>query len=301
MTSGADHRLRRIVLAVGAVVATLAVLAFVDRLVPSPSGPPSSSYATERRGLAAWAELLRRQGHPVRRVRGGPEELRREETAVVLDPRDLLAADARRLAGLVRSGGRLIAGGEAPEAWLRFLAPDLEWAPDGDEVIRGRLRVVTAQGGHWRTLGRARSVVGDRRRSLVASQELGRGRLVLVADSSPLQNQLLAQADDAVLAVELAGPRGRPVAFLESVHGYGKASGLAALPTGWRWGLGLLALAALTWVLSQARRLGPPDVAVRELPPPRAAYVEAIALAMLRADRTVGQNPAMPSREPDRP
>lgn len=292
---------RRIVLALAVAAGVVGLLALVDRLVPSPSGPPSSSYATAPQGLAAWAEVLRRQGHPVRQVRGGPGELRRGETGVVLDPSDLLPEDARRLARFVRGGGRLVAGGEAPEAWLRFVAPDVEWAPGGESEVRGRLRVRTARLGHWRELGDARSVVGPATRSVVAERALGRGRLLLVADPSPVQNRGLARADDAVLALELAGPRGTPVAFLESVHGFGRASGLAALPSSWRWGLALLALAGGCWVLSQARRLGPPDVPERDLPPPRADYVEAIAMAMLRADRDVREDPPMPSREPDRP
>lgn len=291
---------RRTAVVLAVVIGVLGLLGVADRLVPSPSGPPSSSYATAPQGLAAWAELLRRQGHPVRRLRGGPEELRRGETGVVLDPRNLLSADARRLAGFVRGGGRLVAGGEAPGAWLEVLAPDLRWRPEGEAEVRGRLLVRTAGVGRWRELGGARSIVGPPARSVVAEQQLGRGRLLLVADPSPLQNRLLARADDAVLALELAGPPRAPVAFLESVHGYGRASGLAALPSGWRWGLGLLALAALCWVLSQARRLGPPDVPDRELPPPRVAYVEAVAAAMLRADRGVREDPPMPNREPRR-
>ena len=33
-----------------------------------PQGPPSSSYATDSQGLAAWASLLQRHGHPVVRL-----------------------------------------------------------------------------------------------------------------------------------------------------------------------------------------------------------------------------------------
>ena len=44
------------------------------------SGPPSSSYATTPAGVAAWAKLLARTGHPVTRLR---EPLRPRH----LDPR----------------------------------------------------------------------------------------------------------------------------------------------------------------------------------------------------------------------
>src|SRR5215207_939032 len=44
-----------------------AAVVVIDRLAPTPSGPTSSSYATASKGLAAYADLLRRAGHPVER------------------------------------------------------------------------------------------------------------------------------------------------------------------------------------------------------------------------------------------
>ena len=95
--------------------------------------------------------------------------------------------------------------------------------------------------------------------------------------------RLLAHADDAKLGLSLAGPAGRPVAFVESVHGYGHASGLGAIPTSWRFALGGLVLAALVLIWARGRRLGPAEELERPLPPPRREYVEALASLLERS------------------
>ena len=62
------------------------------------------------------------------------------------------------------------------------------------------------------------------RRCWPSSPASAPGRAVLLADAAPLVNSRLARRDDAAFALALAGA-GRPVAFVESVHGYGRASG----------------------------------------------------------------------------
>jgi hypothetical protein len=104
--------------------------------------------------------------------------------------------------------------------------------------------------------------------------------MALLADTSPLQNRLLGDADNAALALALSG-RG-PLTFVESVHGYGPARGLAALPARFGWALIGLALAALVFMAARCRRLGPPEPERRDLPPPRRAYVDALAATMAR-------------------
>ncbi len=74
------------------------------------------------------------------------------------------------------------------------------------------------------------------------------------------------------------------MAFLESVHGFGRGSGFGALPGRFKGALVLLALAGAALVLARGRRLGPAQPAGRELAPPRAAYADGLAGALLRAD-----------------
>ena len=116
----------------------------------------------------------------------------------------------------------------------------------------------------------------------VAVARAGKGRAVLLADAAPLVNSRLARRDDAAFALAAVGA-GRPVAFLESVHGYGRASGFGALPGRFRGALVLLALAGAALMLARGRRLGPAQPQGRALAPPRAAYAEALAGALARS------------------
>jgi hypothetical protein len=147
-------------------------------------------------------------------------------------------------------------------------------------------RVRSAGDGGWTAAKAALPVVGrPGDPALVLVSELGAGRVVLLADASPVQNRALARADNAALGLALAGPPGRPVAFLETVHGYGESRGLAALPASWRWALAGLTIAALVWLLARAWRLGPPEREARDLAPPRRAYVDALGATLARTRR----------------
>jgi hypothetical protein len=95
------------------------VLAFVlvgvvlSAIAPAPSGPALSSYATTAPGLAAWAELLQRDGHTVRQIQRPLSSVRlpSDATLVMLGgTRALAPADGRALARFVQSGGWLVVG-----------------------------------------------------------------------------------------------------------------------------------------------------------------------------------------------
>ena len=109
------------------------MLAIVQALAPAPKGPPSSSYATSPAGLAAYASVLERAGHPVRRLRTRVAERapRDGETLVVLDPDVMEPEEARAIGEWVRSGGRLVAGGSGDASWLEEVLDDPPvWEPD---------------------------------------------------------------------------------------------------------------------------------------------------------------------------
>ena len=269
----------------------LALLAFsllvlaVDRLAPQPEGPDSSAYATAPAGLAAYADLLARHGIRVERRRravadGAPPA---RGTLVVLDPRAVEPEEAGAIASWVRAGGRLVTGGERGVAWLAGRIteplPAREDSPArGAGVLApvpetaGVLTVRPVAGGELHAVGGALPLLGPPSAPLATLTLVGRGRVVVLADASPLQNRGLARADNAAFALALAGG-GETVTFLETVHGYGASTGLGALSAGARWGLLGLLLAALAFAWSRARRIGPPQEAERPLPPPRADYV----------------------------
>jgi len=266
--------------------------AVVDALTPSPSGPASSSFGTKAEGLAAWAALAEREGLRVRALRDPPsdESLSGGGTVAVMDAARLTGDEARALRAFAERGGRVVAGGP-PGGWTRTLldGDPPRWEDDGPETARtvaaapesaGVRRVRTAGDGRWARGGPHQRVLAGDEGTLLVVTSAGRGRIALLADSSPLQNRLLGEADNAALALALSG-RG-PLTFVENVHGYGPARGLAALPARFGWALIGLALAALVFMVARGRRLGPPEPERRDLPPPRRAYVDALAATMAR-------------------
>ncbi|MBW3652774.1 MAG: DUF4350 domain-containing protein [Actinobacteria bacterium] len=281
----------RLLAGVIAFFAVLNVVALVvTSLRPEPGGKDGSAYATQPRGAAAYAELLRRAGHPVDYLREplGEARLDRDATLVVLDA-DLERGERRALARFVRDGGRLVAGGEDAGRGVVPRAP--RWSAQGVQVARPVVpvpetaavrRVRSAAAGGFEALRGALPALGDDP-ALLAVAAPGSGRALLLADSSPLQNRLLAHADNAALAIALAGAPGRPVTFVESVHGFGRETGLAALPARWQLGLAVAGLAAVLLLLSRARRLGPPEETGGEPTPARREHVDALALGLQRA------------------
>jgi hypothetical protein len=285
----------RVVVVIVAVLLVLNVVSLVvSTLSPEPSGKDGSAYATQPLGAAAYAELLGRAGHPVGYLREPLHEalLDPDDTLVVLDG-DLEDDERAALARFVRAGGRLVAAGEDAGRGVVPRAP--RWTRTGPRVAsptlpvpetRGVRRVRSAGNGSFAAAGWSLPVLGGDR-PLLAVASVRSGRALLLADSSPLQNRLLGEADNAALALGLAGAPGRRVTFVESVHGFGRATGFAALPSRWRFALVVALLAALLVLAARARRLGPAEPPGDEPTPARREHVDALALGLRR------------SREPD--
>jgi hypothetical protein len=271
------------VVVVALVVAVNAGLLLVDSATRGrdESGARSSSFSTGEDGTAGFAELLRRYGHDVTRARGTVrfDSLDPAGVAIVLDARPE-PREARAVAQFVRAGGRLVAGGPDAEAWVEALPIEHpSWVPggarDGTATVDGtRYRIRTDGGGRW----------DDARGPLVVEPHAPGGSTLLLADASPLSNALLDRADNAALGLALAGSDAR-VTFVEGPHGYGGASGLAAIPGRWKVALVLGTVAALLALIAGARRIGPAEETTRRLPPPRRAYVDALGVALARSRR----------------
>jgi hypothetical protein len=280
-----------------AAVALLAVALVGEIFGGEPSGPVSSSYATNAHGVAAWASLLTRNGRKVTQLRASLQkaELSPADTAVVLDPESLIHSEGSRLAAFTEAGGRLVIGGREPQSTLPALLVDLPtWMSSGAERLRpaadagaavsGVAEVLTAGEGAWtQSAGYVSPLQSYGNGALLLERRFGAGTIALLADASPLQNRLLASADNAQFALDLSGPARRPVVFVESVHGFGEARGLAAIPSRWWVALAGLLGAGLLWVLARGRRLGAPEPASEMLQPARADYANAIALLLRRA------------------
>jgi hypothetical protein len=269
----------------------------------STSGP-GSSLDTSTAGTAAFSDLLTQRHYSVQQLSVPLQHAASEGdgTLFVLDPSNaptVLAAASNALAAFVNQGGRLVmAGRVAPPVLSRLLGggaiPAWDAAPSGNgrpaAAVPEDTGVNSVLGGtgHWvlpsSTSGAASPAealltaeTGDL--ALVAS--VGKGTLVLLASSNALSDGALAKADDAAFGLDLAGPTGAVVGFDEYDHGYGHAgTGLAGLPGHWKAGLLVGLGAALVWMLSAARRFGPPQRMRRDLIPPRVAHVDAMALLL---------------------
>lgn len=302
---GAGWRGALVVLAL--VVCVNVLLAGVRQVTggAGPGGEPSSSYATAGEGAAAYADLLERQGHSVQRLRSGLDKapLQAGSTLVVLEPDLLQDSESAALERFVRSGGRLVLAGRQTVPLLRkLLAEGPVWSPEGTSRATplvptpevGGIGTVRASGeGSWSSVGSALPVLAgpssatgspsdSGEQILAAVAVVGEGRVVLVADAGIFQNRLLGEDDNAAFAVAAVGPRGRPVNFAEATHGYGDSEGLAAVPSRWRWALVGVLVAALVWMWSRGKRFGPAEETTRALPPPRRAYVDAVAAGVAR-------------------
>ena len=259
-----------------------------------PGGPTSSSYATADDGLAAFADLLVRRGHPVQRLREPLDsaELDPAWTVVLADPDGVTPEEGRALAAFLAGGGRLLAAGASAVPLVDvLLGGGVAWDDAAVRTARplvpvaevaGVATVESAGAGAWTDAGIGLPVLGGAEGVLATVAAAGAGRVVALADASPLQNRLLARSDNATFALAAVGGAGRPVVFAEAQHGYGRETGLGAVPSRWRWAVTLGFVATVVWMWSRGRRLGPADEAERTLPPPRRAYVEAMAAALAR-------------------
>jgi hypothetical protein len=210
---------------------------------------------------------------------------------VVLDPPFVLPEDLQALRSFVRGGGRLVASPGGTN-WLRDAIANgpLDGGPGIGRAHTlapvpelGRVHIVrTARENAWSAARGTLPLVGDADASILTAARPGAGRAYLLADATPLQNGYLGLADNAQLALALAGPASRRVVFFETYHGYGHGSGLAAIPSSWQRALLLAACAVLLFMFARARRLGPPEDEARPFAPARREYVDALAATLAR-------------------
>ena len=255
------------------------------------TGP--SSYSTRGNGLAAYAELLVSAGHRIERSRAPLDELDLPSDATLIVAESPLSDDESRAAeDLVDRGGRVVFLGAQPgDVVQRLLAARAEWtAGEPGRAIpivpvpetAGVNLVVSEEWSALEETGPAVPILAVDDDVVAAVAQVGDGRVVLVGTSSPLLNAALANADNAAFGLAIAGPADRPVYFAEAGHTGSSGSGLGALPDEWKWALviGLLATVLAMW--SAGRRFGPPEDDARDLPPPRKAYVDAVAATLLK-------------------
>ncbi|MHB8295820.1 MAG: DUF4350 domain-containing protein [Acidimicrobiales bacterium] len=278
-------------LLLGALVAAGAALS------GGPGGPAFSSYTTAPDGLAAYAQLLGQSGHHIVQMTS-PAPARQPAlpaTLVIAAPTGMSTGAEKAAARFALDGGRLVLAGAATRPIIELLLGHRSptWSPRPVVRATGRLAgapgsprasvLTTGAGGSWSSSGGTMVVLSGRHGALVTEARAGKGTVIMVSDPSLLQNGQLAQAGNAAVGLALAGPASAPVIFDENVHGFSPAgSGLGAVPGRWRLSLALVAASALAYLLSRARRLGPPEPSDPAPAPPRARHVEALAGLLVR-------------------
>jgi hypothetical protein len=304
--------------AVAIVVGTVVIVSVLVQLTSAategsvPQGPQSSSFSATPEGLAAYAQLLSRNGLRVQQVVSqlGQVDIPSGATVVVAAPTTWRSSNSEALAKLLHAGARVVVAGQPPAGLLgalRLAAPPT-WSADpitdahsvsSSPLLFGVGQVDSTGPGSWSSLGDAHPLLSSGSSSLAVSEPVGAGTLVLLASAAPLQNRLIGQADNAAFAIDIGMSPAKAVAFDEYDHGYGQVGGgIAGLPSWWKAAL-LLALAAvILWLLSAARRFGPPEDADRVLAPARVAYVEAMATLLSTAspERAAGATAAVQTR-----
>ena len=197
--------------------------ALVDALAPSPSGPPSSSFATSRRGSrrgrssrgATASGCARCATRPAERLARGAETVAVMDAGQLTRRRGAGAARVRRARRARDRGWRAarLDRARCSAATSCRSGTTTGPRPRGAAAPRRRPPASRACGPPATGAGRAPGAPSARSRATRArscsSARSVAGRVALLADTSPLQNRLLGEADNAALALALERPRRR--------------------------------------------------------------------------------------------
>jgi hypothetical protein len=253
------------------------------------SAPDRSVYNSAPKGVSIWYRYLGQMGVQARTLRTF-SELPKDGVLVVMGPFELTPtqADARRLARWVAAGGRLVLVGS--EAGMLASEMDLGVLPEGgsaEATVAPSLPSVYAAGIGGITPGADRmrasgaawvTHYGDAGGAVLVSSVRGDGAVTWLAGQLPVSNEGIGRADNAALAVLLAGAGRVPVYFDEYHHGYTDETGVwERLGSNGRSLVTLLALATLLLVLARGRRLGPAVPGLEEPPARGVAYIASLA------------------------
>lgn len=266
-----DRRDRTLLLGCGAlVIIFIIVLAFFSPASDN-DDPTPSSYSTTPHGAKAAYELLRQAGYQVER-QSDPlaqiaDRVDDHATVVIAEPylRNV-AASQSAVEALLEKGARVLVTGFSggwlvPESALqdyRYSRPACVADPNGFQPLAasGAIRIVPEA--HWKQSNLLQDVAytcqGD---AVAVTYKVGKGTVVWWANSLPLENAGLQQADNLVFFLNSIGPRGTHVFWDESLHGdapslLGYARGTPLALAAWQ---GALVASLLLW--SYGRRSGP--------------------------------------------
>ena len=231
-----------------AVLIALRVAGELTRDGSAAQGPPGSSYAYGEYGASAYAACWGALGRQVARLRDRPRDLDLDprSTVVVLCPDVITPDDAAALGRLLAVAAALIADDSCRARWLARSSGPPSWSdarsmsltrsPRARDLRRAHDRIRRRRPLRQRRLRSPRRSATRPRRS-PPSGACGAGRVVLLADASPLLNGRLAERDDAASRSASQVPAGRSRSSRACTGKVGRG-GWGALPGRFRGALG---------------------------------------------------------------
>jgi hypothetical protein len=278
-----DRRDKTLLLACGTLLLVFIVVLAVFSPAADNDDPTPSSYSTAPHGARAAFEVLGRVGYQVER-QSDPlmqiaDRVDGDVTVVIAEPywRNVASSQAA-VRALLDKGARVLATGFSggwllPQSWLetyRYPRPACGADPNGFQPLAASGTVRMVPEAHWKQSNPLQNVVytcqGD---AVAVTYKVGKGTIVWWANSLPLENAGIQQADNLVFFLNSVGPRGTHVFWDESLHGdppslLSYARGTPLVLALWQ---GALVACLLLW--SYGRRSGPlrPDPVIRRATP----------------------------------
>ncbi|MBS1842126.1 MAG: DUF4350 domain-containing protein [Acidobacteria bacterium] len=276
MHLGLERSERKLVLGAGVL---LVILVVVSVLVSPPENANgtggASSYSAEWSGTKAGYLFLQGMGYRVERWESQPQELpdkAAEEGAVLIlaEPSQKpTEGDKRTIRMFLQRGGTVLATGAKVAEFL----PDAQKFEEGEKfaayetfhpvevspLVRDAQEIRMNPPEKWRPSGKSEMIVyGNQTTAAVVTISVGKGQVIWWADSYPMTNGGLRDANNAQFFLNSVGePDGRQIYWDEYFHGVESSfwSYLAKTPA--PWGLVQIGIVFLAVVLTFSRRTGP--------------------------------------------
>lgn len=261
---------RKILLITGGVfVVMVAATLLLARGANSDQDTPSA-YSAASGGCKAAYLLLRDSSYQVQTWEQPLSALPdgKGKTLLILEPAAFPTRNEKQtLERFLKDGGRLIAAGR----FAGFYLPQDEavpvpagttWKPvpalSLSPITRAAPEITLAPGAYWRPGSSAVGLYGESDKPVVVEYKIGEGKVLWLADPTPLANAGLREPGNlAFLLAAVGGPEQNQVLWDEYVHGY-ESSGVASKTHGLIGWIGFQVLViALAILFTYSRRSGP--------------------------------------------
>jgi len=249
----------------------------------------ASTYSQSETGLKVLFRYLDELGYQPRELTQF-EELPESGTIVVAGEssfeKDFTAEETSRLRAWVENGGRVLLVGWQARDGIGVSVRDVAPASGAETTVSPVYPAKETVGVSRISIGAARlrvndtgwvTVARDGGGAVLIERALGAGEVVWLADVTPLANNGIERADNALLAIALT-TAGGPVYFDEYHHGFAFGGGIwQRLRAGGQAATIIGVFALFFLLLTRARRIGPP-ILEPETPPARtSAYIDSLA------------------------